>query len=183
MKCEICHQAEAETAIRKGVAGEAQELYVCPACARKEAGHQATLGPQPPVHRGESDGMPALPLMGMILDAALEIVGRAMSLPEPSCPVCGILRDEYRKRSRLGCPACYAAFAKELDAAVFELHRASQHVGKTPEKAQAVWQRQQLENALNDAVKGQRYEEAIALRDQLKKIEEPNGKQGGRAGC
>jgi protein arginine kinase activator len=125
--------------------------------------------------------MPVMPLMGMVLDAAFEIVGRAMSLAEPSCPVCGILRDEYRKRSRLGCPACYKAFEKELDTAVFELHRASQHVGKTPATAKAAWQRQQLENALSDAVKNQRYEEAIALRDQLKKLEPSDGKQGGCA--
>ncbi len=178
MKCEMCHKAEAETAIRKGVEADAQELYVCQACARKAARRDAAAGTQAPVPQSGSDGMPPAPLMGMILDAAFEIVGRAISLSEPSCPVCGILRDEYRKRSRLGCPACYAAFAKELDTAVFELHRATQHVGKTPEKAKAAWQRQQLENALNDAVQGQRYEEAIALRDQLKKLAEQEGRQG-----
>ena len=179
MKCEMCHKAEAETAIRKGVGAEAQELYVCPSCARKEARHEAAAEPLAgPPHSG-SDGVPPAPLMGMILDAAFEIVGRAMSLSEPACPVCGILRDEYRKRSRLGCPACYTAFAKELDTAVFELHRATQHMGKTPEKAKAAWQRQQLENALYDAVTGQRYEEAIALRDQLKKLDGQAGQQGG----
>ena len=181
MKCEMCHKAEAETAIRKGVDGEVQEFYVCQACARKEARQETASGTQPTAPHGEADGMPPAPLMGMILDAAFEIVGRAMSLSEPACPVCGILRDEYRKRSRLGCPACYAAFAKELDTAVFELHRAAQHVGKTPVKAQSAWQRQQLENALAEAVKGQRYEEAIALRDQIKKMEEQDGKQGGQA--
>lgn len=183
MKCEMCHKAEAETAIRKTVEGEAQELYVCPACARKEFRHEAASGQQAAAPQGGADGMSSGPLMGMILDAAFEIVGRAMSLSEPACPVCGILRDEYRKRSRLGCPACYTAFAKELDAAVFELHRSTQHVGKTPEKAKAAWQRQQLENALEGAVKGQRYEEAIALRDQLKKLDESEGKQGGPTCC
>ena len=181
MKCEMCHKAEAETAIRKGVEGEAQELYVCQSCARKAARQETAPVPKTPAPEGESDGLPPGPLMGMILDAAFEIVGRAISLSEPACPVCGILRDEYRKRSRLGCPACYTAFSKELETAVFELHRATQHVGKTPEKAKAAWQRQQLENALNDAVSGQRYEQAIALRDQLKKLDGQEGKQGGGA--
>jgi protein arginine kinase activator len=184
MKCEMCHKAEAETAIRKTVEGEAQELYVCQVCARKESRREAVSGAQAPAPQGGgADGMPPGPLMGMILDAAFEIVGRAMSLSEPACPVCGILRDEYRKRSRLGCPACYTAFSKELDAAVFELHRSTQHVGKTPEKAKAAWQRQQIENALEGAVKGQRYEEAIALRDQLKKLDEAEGKPGGQPCC
>ena len=181
MKCEMCHKAEAEAAIRKGVGGAAQELYVCQACARKAARHEAASDASPPAPHDEADGMPPAPLMGMILDAAFEIVGRAMSLSEPACPVCGILRDEYRKRSRLGCPACYTTFAKELDTAVFELHRAAQHVGKTPEKAKAAWQRQQLENALTAAVAGQRYEEAITLRDQLKRLGEQEDRQGGPA--
>lgn len=183
MKCELCHKAEAETAIRKHVAGESQELYVCQACARKEAQPQEpAAASEPAVQPGGTDGVPVLPLMGMILDAAFEIVGRAKSLAEPACPVCGILRNEYRKRSRLGCPACYEAFSKELDAAILDLHRASQHVGKTPEKAKAFWRRKQLADKLEAAVEAQRYEEAIALRDQLRKLDGPEAeKEGGPA--
>lgn len=36
MKCEICHQAEAETAIVRGEGDGAEELYVCKACAKSE---------------------------------------------------------------------------------------------------------------------------------------------------
>jgi protein arginine kinase activator len=171
MKCELCHQAEAEKAIRKQVDGEEHELYVCQGCAR-ELSRRETAAPERPVAEpSATDGAAALPLMGMILDAAFEIVGRAMNLSEPACPVCGITRAEYRKASRLGCPACYSAFAKELDTAVFELHRSLQHVGKSPERAKSVWQRQQLEKALSEAVKGQRYEEAIALRDRIRLLD------------
>ena len=180
MKCELCHKAEAETVIRKKDAGEEQELYVCRACAHETARGEAAAAPQQVAAvPGPSDAMSALPLMGMILDAAFEIVGRAVNLSELTCPACGITRSEYRKSSRLGCPSCYEAFAKELDTAVLEMHRSLQHVGKTPEKARALWQRQQLENALNDAVKGQRYEEAIALRDQIRRLSQPEGQQGG----
>jgi len=184
MKCELCHKAEAETAIRKEVAGEMQELYVCQACAKKEAlQKEEPVAPPPPASSAQgagTDGMTVLPLMGMILDAAFEIVGRAKNLAEPSCPVCGILRNEYRKRSRLGCPACYEAFAKELDAAILDMHRASRHVGKVPEKAKAALHRQQLADKLDEAVKAQRYEEAIALREQLRKLDGPEaGKKGG----
>jgi protein arginine kinase activator len=183
MKCELCHNAEAETAIVGKVAGEEQELYVCRACAqaasRKEVvaaeEHRQRAGDQTP----EADALSALPLMGMILDAAFEIVGREAALSEPTCPVCGITRSEYRKASRLGCPACYEAFAKELDQAILEMHRSLQHVGKTPEKAKSVRQRQELENALGEAVKNQRYEEAIALRDQIKRLGQSDKPQGG----
>ncbi len=36
MKCEICHQADAETAILRGEGETAEELYVCTACAKAE---------------------------------------------------------------------------------------------------------------------------------------------------
>ncbi|NLG01061.1 MAG: hypothetical protein GX565_13055 [Lentisphaerae bacterium] len=174
MKCELCHKADAETAIRREVKGEVQELYVCQGCARQEAAPPASEAAQP-----IPDGAGAVPLMGMILDAAFEIVGRAMNLAEPACPACGILRHEYRKQSRLGCPECYAAFAKELDAAIFDLHRAAQHVGKVPQQAQALWQRRQLEARLAEAVKAQRYEEAIALRDELRRLPGLDVAEGG----
>ena len=36
MKCELCHDADAETAIVRGEGDEAEELYVCHACAKAE---------------------------------------------------------------------------------------------------------------------------------------------------
>ena len=36
MKCELCHNADAETAIVRGEGDEAEELYVCNACAKAE---------------------------------------------------------------------------------------------------------------------------------------------------
>jgi protein-arginine kinase activator protein McsA len=56
-----------------------------------------------------------------------------------------------------------------------------EHVGKAPEQAKALWQRKQLEQALEEAVKAQRYEEAIGLRDQLKKLEPPVEPEKGAA--
>ena len=178
MKCELCHKAEAETAIRKEENGETRELYVCHACAKKDA-----LPPEPPAAAPAQkpagpEGME--PLMGMILDAAFEIVGRAMNLAEPSCPVCKIQRHEYRKQSRLGCPACYEAFSKELNAAIFDLHRASEHVGKAPQRAKALWARNVLEARLAEAVKEQRFEEAVTLRDELRGLDQQN-EAGGQA--
>ena len=36
MKCEICHQADAETVLFRGEGETADELYVCKACAKAE---------------------------------------------------------------------------------------------------------------------------------------------------
>ena len=172
MKCELCHQAAAELAIRKTVNGEELELYVCKTCASEPLHPEnAAPGPSEPAGEGSPAGAAAaLPLMGMILDAAFEIVGRAVAVSEPSCPACGITRAEYRKASRLGCPACYEAFARELESAVLELHRSLTHVGKSPAKARAAWQLQQLQSELAESVRSQRYEDAIALRDRIRML-------------
>ena len=69
--------------------------------------------------------------------------------------------------------ACFAIFAR------LRRHRAAQHVGKVPQRAQALWQRRQLEARLADAVKAQRYEEAIALRDELRRLPETDAAKGG----
>ena len=36
MKCELCHKADAETAITRGEGDAEEELYVCNACAKAE---------------------------------------------------------------------------------------------------------------------------------------------------
>jgi len=171
MKCELCHKSDAETVLRKQVGDEVHEWFVCQACAQAAAKPPA---PDRNTRQTGEGGMPeasVLPLFGMIVDAAFEIADKQAMLTEPGCPVCGIRRSEYRKRSRLGCPACYEAFADELDAALQELHRATRHTGRAPRNAEAACCRQELERALDEAVREQRYEEAIALRDRLRALD------------
>jgi protein arginine kinase activator len=178
MKCEICHKADAETAIHKEDESGTQELYVCRKCAAA-ATVEATEKVAAKSPRDNEPSMPPLPLMGMILDAAFEIVGRALSMSDQSCPTCGITHNEYRKRSRLGCPTCYETFAKELDSAIFDLHRTRQHVGKVPLRAQAELRRKNIEDALSEAIKGQHYEEAVTLRDRLRQLDAENDREEG----
>ena len=182
MKCELCHQAEVETVFCKIVNGETQELFVCHACAQKAAQPEPVqrTRQQNPVE--QPSGASQHPILGMIVDAAFEILGQSEKLQEPACPVCGIRRSEYRKRSRLGCPACYEAFAKELDSALLEMYRAVRHVGKRPEQARGAGRRQELLDALAIAVTEQRYEEAISLRDTLRQLDDAaTSEAGGQA--
>ena len=77
MKCELCHKADAERAIRRTVGGEEQELYVCTSCAReasREKQPQREASGESPRPPSPEAGEAPLPLMGMILDAAFEIV-------------------------------------------------------------------------------------------------------------
>ena len=184
MKCEMCQQADAETAVRRRVGADEQELFVCRACAAASAaggdGKGAASERPAPVADVEAA---AAPLMGMILDAAFEIVGKALQRTEPACPACGITRTAYRKASRLGCPACYDAFGKELEAAILDMHRGLQHEGKAPHGSRHARQVLQLKKALDAAVEGQRYEEAIALRNRIRELDRGAEAEEGAAPC
>lgn len=141
MKCELCHQAEAQRAIHKLVNNEQQELYVCNACAEAqqqpkkkplpEAPPAQTLQEPPPeVMEVIKETLPEI--MGMILGATVEFSGRLQSSKEQLCPFCGISRSEYKKVARLGCARCYETFVKDVDGIVDEMHRIPRHKGKAP---------------------------------------------------
>ena len=86
MKCELCHKADAETAIRRGDGDDADELYVCGACAKSERQRRQkksqrtrkAKGLPPGVTMsvtevsGDGDGPP--PIIGAIMDAFHDMV-------------------------------------------------------------------------------------------------------------
>lgn len=205
MKCELCHQADAQTVIYKEVGGEKRELYVCKACAAKDAAVPAEGGSDMPATLRQAleqikcpDGKTSLAdLMKVgdakgilpILDRLFESFGitghvsHSDRTAEPSCPVCGIMRHEWRKAERLGCPACYEAFSKDLGPEILQMHRSAQHCGKAPARFRAAFERtrrvSQLEVAFRAAVAAEDYEKAAALRVEIASLGGSTGNGGG----
>lgn len=135
MKCELCHKADAQRAIKKLVNSEEQELYVCNACAEAKPAPNKTVAlsePPPDVMDVIKETLPEI--MGMILGAAVEFSGRIPSAKEPTCPLCGLSRAEYKKAARLGCAQCYETFAKDLEGLMDDMHRVPHHRGKAPKQ-------------------------------------------------
>lgn len=50
-----------------------------------------------------------------------------------TCPVCGFSEKEFANTLMLGCPHCYEVFVANLETMLPRLHRATAHVGKTPD--------------------------------------------------
>lgn len=94
-----------------------------------------------------------------------------------ACPGCGLSPAEFRAKGRLGCPRCYEAFRNELMPLLLRIHEASAHTGRLPgvdagpppgpDERSLTDVRRRLE----DAVRGERYEEAARLRDELRRLE------------
>ncbi len=138
MKCEICHEHEAEVAIHRVVDGADRELYVCQACA--QAGEIASPPPGSKAE-GRQKGTPdaAKLLTGLIkqmIDAGIEtasiIANPTSREPAPPCPFCGMTAEDYRRSSRLGCAHCYDHFASPLGPVIRDMQPGATHVGKVP---------------------------------------------------
>ena len=123
MKCELCHQKDAETAIQLEKDGEEQELYVCRECAnrervRRQKKSQRTrkgAGEMPPgvsiSVSGVSSGDEPPPIVAAIMNAvsglvegleqAAEEAGKAKKKPELADFPCERAEAAYRIGDRL----------------------------------------------------------------------------------
>lgn len=81
------------------------------------------------------------------------------------CASCGQTFAEFQKSGLLGCSACYLAFESELGRILKRLHGARHHCVEAPPKQDAL---AVLEAQLQDAVRREAYEEAVALRDHIR---------------
>lgn len=144
MKCEICHKHDAEVAVRRVVDGVEKELYVCNDCAqdKKKASGEKSPVKSKTISINASD--PAQLITGLlkqIIDAGIENVSSldnpvAQSFGSP-CPACGLTAVDFKRNSRLGCPECYAHFAKELAPVIRDMQPGATHVGKMPSEGGA----------------------------------------------
>ncbi len=175
MLCEKCRKRQAEVAIREELGGGTRELYVCCACAG--AGKPGA---------GEPIEQKVASMVELIFDVAMGLAIRpaeAQAVPgDPVCAVCGMSRQTFRKRERLGCEACYAAFGRDTEAMIRDMHEGVRHVGKVPAGAAVARTQIELERALKRAVETQRFEEAARLRDELAGLS-PQNAASGSDGC
>ena len=111
---------------------------------------------------------------------AFDIVGKP-SKPSSSkagkteaCPKCGFTKETFKEFGRLGCPACYDAFASSLEPIFRKLHKGVSHRGKSPAKSDAAVTKEEIESLkqqLQEHVKREEYEQAALLRDRIWELE------------
>ncbi len=158
MLCEVCQENEAAVHLTQVADGSVKKLHLCQQCAAQS---------------------------GLNIDSALSLTDVLFGMglpdetdaggPEKSCPACHMRRADFRKTSRLGCPACYETFAEELDALLGTMHRGRTHAGKIPASAARVMADpkplSELRSQLEQAISNEQYEEAARLRDLIRKLQ------------
>lgn len=152
--CRLCDSRPATvhyTEIKEGVA---TVLDLCEECATKQ---------------GMTNPIPSL--LSGLLEGAKGVLAAASTSSDLKCPDCGMKFDEFRARGRLGCPRDYEVFAKELVPLLEKIHGSTQHVGRVPLGQGPDTLREdrllRLRRDLARAVKGEDYEAAARLRDEI----------------
>jgi protein arginine kinase activator len=105
----------------------------------------------------------------------------------PVCTQCGFTLAEFRARGLLGCPACYDQLddqtGEALRAELLQLHPLLYRRPAAPGAAPASSGGEDaaaLRERLGDALRGERYEEAAALRKRIDALKPPRDTEGRR---
>lgn len=159
MKCQRCPK-QATFHITEVLGDEKYvDLHLCEECAQK--------------HLADPD---ASLKKGAEKPAAAAAAGDLADLGNRHCDACGIKFVEFRNTGRLGCPHDYDSFKDELLPLLDNIHGDTKHVGKAPRRVPKAKASQtalaDLRRKLQVAVTKEAYEEAAALRDQIKRLEE-----------
>ena len=102
--------------------------------------------------------------------------------PEKTCPTCASSYADISKSGRVGCPDCYTTFADELSRLIQSVHGTTSHTGSVPARHRAMKERFEIlerrRAALQEAIAKEDYERAAALRDEIRSLEQNEGKEG-----
>lgn len=183
MKCEICHEADAETVLKTKIAGVEKELYVCKACAAKakskakaEAEAEAEVkgeGGKPHISVVGGKDEPPPPFVEDLVKATLGFmkgVAEAEQNVNRKCPGCKSNWETIKSSGRLGCPACWKTFAQQIQAEFLRDAYGPRHLGAVPALTTARAtddQRAILARQLKAAIRREDYHEAARIQKQI----------------
>jgi protein arginine kinase activator len=89
-----------------------------------------------------------------------------------ACDQCGTTYSEFKKTLYVGCQHCYSVFMEPMLPILKGLQNSTNHVGKIPKGMEHVQEYHNIQAQLKTAVAEERYEDAIALRERLKQLQQ-----------
>lgn len=171
MVCDICNKNVATVHLTQMIGGKTKKVDLCEACS-KEKGVDDPTG---------------FSLADLLLGLGTPSAPVPASEPESAgtdghCPRCGFSDADFKKTGRLGCAECYKVFAPALDGLLKPMHKGIRHVGKVlggRSRGLDVAERLKvLQKRLEKAVHEEAFEQAAALRDEIRVLKEGTPKAG-----
>ncbi|MSR30181.1 MAG: hypothetical protein EXR99_01625 [Gemmataceae bacterium] len=155
MKCQRCNKAATLHITEVPQPEKVEEYHLCEDCAQKFLNEPESA----------------------LSESPATAVGLAVEegLPAKSCDSCGLSFVEFRNSGRLGCAHDYQAFREELLPFLENIHGDVRHCGKSPSRLGQQKEVQgeliQLRKLLQQAVHREKYEDAVEIRDKIRKME------------
>ncbi|MBW2271532.1 MAG: UvrB/UvrC motif-containing protein [Deltaproteobacteria bacterium] len=113
--CQCCNQREAKIHFTELKDQKKTEMHLCEVCAQ------------------EKNMVLAFPsLLSTLVKGGAEMASGEAEAVSSVCPRCGLAYSDFKAKGRIGCPACYDAFAAVLIPLLEKVHNASTHTGKRP---------------------------------------------------
>lgn len=161
MLCEGCNNSTASVHLIKILNGIKTEKHLCEKCALT-FGESCFVGG---IHFSVNDLVKAM--------FSQQIDGTSM--PELSCPNCGMFFADFSNSGKIGCNVCYEIFHEQLEPILRRVHGISNHIGKVPRRTgKAIRLRlevKKLRNDLESCVEREDYECAAQIRDSIRALE------------
>ncbi len=165
MYCEDCKKRPATVHLTQVFNGQKTENHLCEQCASQKSGFMFD-----PANKFSIPN-----LLGSMFGSNFNVQGVPPVALQSTCPNCGMRFMDIKQVGKLGCSECYKTYNQELEAPLRRIHGNSQHLGKIPVRGgEKVFIRRQIEvlkNQLQEAVRGEEYEKAAEIRDQVKEME------------
>jgi protein arginine kinase activator len=164
-RCELCGKEPGSVQYTEIEEARVTKRLICRSCA--QARGLLDEPAKPVVMLQQLLAMPAQP--------AAEAPPAAPDPQDLECSGCGLTFATFRRQGRLGCAECYRAFETQLVPLLRKIHQHVRHAGKAPRHyARKVEMRQKADDMrreLDRAVRGEDYERAARVRDQLRALE------------
>ncbi len=161
MVCDTCREKDAVVHLTQIVDGAVSQIHLCEKCAAERGIETTVSAPKHP--------------LGDFLQAVQQ---QAAQLPGDAarCSYCGTSLRDFRASGRLGCAQCYGAFEQSLRELLRRVHGGTKHEGwrhedRDPDLISREYTLGELRDRLKRAVEGEEFEEAAALRDQIRGLE------------
>jgi len=158
MQCDVCQTKEATVFLTQIVDGKMQKVNLCEGCSKEKGVNDPT-------------GFALADLL-LGLGASEEI---EKSPAAQKCPICGFTQADFKKTARLGCSNCYTVFADGIAPMLKNMHKGTQHTGKTPTAFHKIREHDEkikaLQENLSKAIDAEEFELAANLRDQIRQVE------------
>jgi protein arginine kinase activator len=170
MLCQHCNQNEATTHIKKNINGEKTEMHLCSKCAKELGVMEDFKMPTMTDLFGDS-------FLGNFLGAGVAAMNSLAGVDR--CQTCGSSFNDIVKGGHIGCSDCYERFEDKLEPSINKLHGKSKHIGKFVSYEEAVNEKKEepqvseldsLKEQLKQAIKEQRFEDAVVLRDKINEL-------------